>query len=313
MTVYTQINRKELERLVALYDIGPIIDFEGLIEGQANSNFKLTTRTGNYILSICDEKNLGEVEQLAGLLIYLEESGFNTTRVLKSKNGDLVVRHRDKPAFLKYFLKGSIPDEISENKARRLGREIACLHQIKSPPGLPSKFAYGLECFDELINSCIDSEYRLWLKGKLECIEKAISPELPKSLVHGDIFYDNTLFNDDELVAIIDFEEACNYYRIFDLGMCAVGSCTDKDGLDFGRTRSLVEGYNEVVKLQELEKKSFQAFIIYAATAASFWRFRQYNLLIPDHEKSKTYTQMKLIADQLHAMPPNEFISTLGS
>ena len=313
MTVYTQINRKELERLVAQYDIGPLIDFEGLMAGQANSNFKLSTRTGNYILSVCDEKDFSEVEQLTGFLFYLEENGFKTTRVLKSKNGDRVVRHRNKPAFLKYFLEGAIPDEISEHKARRLGREIARLHQIKSPPGLPSRFAYGLECFGEVIDSFADSDYRLWLEAKMEYIEEAISPELPRSIVHGDIFYDNTLFNGDELVAVIDFEEACHYYRIFDLGMCAVGSCAEADGLDFGKTRSLVEGYAEIENLRKLEAESFQAFIVYAATAASFWRFRQYNLLFPNHGKSKTYKPMNIMADQLLAMPPDEFMRAIFS
>ena len=313
MTVYTQISRKELDQLLAQYDIGAVIDFEGLRAGQANSNFKLTARTGTYILSICDEKDFSEVEQLAGILLYLEKRGFQTTRVIKSIAGNLVVSHDDKPAFLKYFLEGSIPDEISQKNARRLGREIACLHQIKPPPGLPSKFAYGLECFGDVIDASADSEYRLWLKSKMAYLEKAISPELPRSIVHGDIFYDNTLFKDDELIAIIDFEEVCNYYRIFDLGMCAVGSCAGKGGLDFGKTRALMEGYNEIEKLQELEKKRFQTFIIYAATATSFWRFRQYNLLFPNHRKSKTYTQMNLIADQLHAFPPDDFMCTVFS
>jgi homoserine kinase type II len=225
----------------------------------------------------------------------------------------MVSNHLGKPVLLKYYLAGSVPQSMTAAMARLVGRELARLHQVKTPQGLPPRFNYGLESFDEVITSRSDNDYRAWLRGKLAYLNRAISPDLPRCLIHGDVFYDNTLFNGQKLAAIIDFEEACHYYRGFDLGMCAAGSCTTVGLLDLDKTRALVDGYLAIGNLTNREKKALQAFVIYGATATSFWRFRQYNLLRPGHEYSTTYRQMNLIADQVHGMPVDDFFNAVFS
>jgi homoserine kinase type II len=311
MTIHTRLKRDEIDRLAARYPIGTLQNFEDLSGGQANSSFKLTTSTGAYVLSICDEKTTREVEHLARVLCYLEENGFGTTRVVNSKDGRTVINYLRKPVLLKHYLEGSVPHDMTAAMARLVGRELARLHQVKTPQGLPPRFAYGLACFDDVITSSSDNDYRAWLRGKMAYLTQAIRPDLPRCLIHGDVFYDNTLFKGKKMVAIIDFEEACHYYRAFDLGMCAAGSCTTGGLLDLNKTRALVDGYLGIGNLASQEKKALQAFVIYGATATSFWRFRQYNLLRPDHENSMTYRQMNLIADQVHDMPVDDFFNTI--
>jgi len=307
MASYTKIDLDDIKRVISRYDLGEISAFENLKGGQANSSFKLTTTTGFFVLSICDEKSFNEVGQLADLLRHLEENAFPTTPVIKTSDGRLVTQHQCKPVLIKRYLKGSIPKEMKPKMLYRLGREIARLHRIEARMDLPDRFAYGLESFDEVINSPADNDYRTWLKEKKVYLEQTIRPDLPRGLIHGDIFYDNTLFEDDELVAIIDFEEACHYYRIFDLGMCVVGACNTRGLADLKKTRILVDGYLSSRRLEPAEKKQFQAFVIYGAVATSFWRFRQYNLILPDSVNSRTYLKMNTIADQIHQMPPEKF------
>lgn len=307
MASYTKIDLDDIKRIVSRYDLGQVSAFENLKGGQANSSFKLTTTAGFFVLSICDEKSFSEVGQLADLLRHLEEQGFPTTRVINASDGRLVTEHQGKPAFIKRYLEGSVPKEMKPKMLYRLGREIARLHQIEAPKGLPNRFAYGLKSFDEVIFSPADAEYRAWLKVKQAYLEQTISPDLPQGLIHGDIFYDNTLFKDDELVAIIDFEEACHYYKVFDLGMCAVGACNTNGLVDRKKTRILVDGYQSFGRLEPAEKEQLQAFVIYGAVATSFWRFRQYNLILPDSANSRTYLKMNAIADQIHQMPPEKF------
>lgn len=297
--------------MAARYPIGEIEDIEDMAGGQANSSFRLTTSTGDYVLSVCDEKTFSEVKRVAQLLRHLAENGFRTTRVVRSHDGQMVIQHLGKPVLLKHYLAGSVPQNMTAAMARRVGRELARLHQIKIPPGLPPRFAYGLESFDEVIASRSEKDYRAWLSEKKAYLAQAVSPDLPCCLIHGDVFYDNTLFNGQKLAAIIDFEEACHYYRAFDLGMCAAGCCTTGGLLDIKKTRALVDGYLDIGRLVRREEKAFQAFVIYGATATSFWRFRQYNLLRPGHENSKSYRQMNRIADQVHAMPADDFCNAI--
>ena len=307
MASYTKVDLDDIKRIVSRYDLGKVSAFENLKGGQANSSFKLTTTTGFFVLSICDEKSFSEVEQLADLLWHLEGNAFPTTPVIKTSDGYLVTRHQGKPVLIKRYLKGSVPKEMKPKMLYRLGREIARLHRIEIPVDLPDRFAYGLKSFDEVIFSHADDDYRTWLKEKKAYLEQTIRPDLPRGLIHGDIFYDNTLFEDDELVAIIDFEEACRYYRVFDLGMCAVGACNTKGLADLKKTRILVDGYLSYCRLEQAEKEQLQIFIIYGAVATSFWRFRQYNLILPDSVNSRTYLNMNTIADQIHQMAPEKF------
>jgi len=307
MASYTQIDLDDIKRIVSRYDLGEVSAFENLIGGQANSSFKLTTATGFFILSICDEKSFTEVGQLAVLLRHLEEQGFPTTPVINAADGRLVIEHQGKPVLIKRYMEGTVPEEMKPKMLYRLGREIARLHQIEAPMGLPNRFAYGLKSFDEVIFSPADDAYRTWLKKKKAHLEQTIRPDLPRCLIHGDIFYDNTLFRDDALVAIIDFEEACRYYRVFDLGMCAVGACNTKGLADLKKTRILVDGYRSLRRLEPAEKEQLQTFVIYGAVATSFWRFRRYNLILPDSANSRTYLKMNTIADQIHQMPPEKF------
>ena len=245
--------------------------------------------------------------RLVGLLGHLAAHGFSTTRVVGAVDGGPVTEHRGKPVFVKRYLEGSPPATMTPAMLYRLGRQIARLHRVEAPKYLPNGFAYGLSSFDEIIASGADSGYRRWLNAKKAYLEQAIVPDLPHGLIHGDIFDDNTLFAGDRLVAIIDFEEACRYYRVFDLGMCVVGTCRTAGMVDLEKTRSLVNGYRSIGRLEPAEKEQLQAFVIYGAVATSFWRFRQYHLIVPDSTDRETYRSMNAIADQVHDLPPAAF------
>ena len=142
----------------------------------------------------------------------------------------------------------------------------------------------------------------------VDLIKGKISPELPRGLIHGDIFYDNVLFTPDKkLAAIIDFEEACHYYKVFDIGMCIVGTCSRKGKLSLAKTKSLVDGYQSKRQLETLEKETLKVFAEYGAVATSFWRFRQHNITKPNEDKANRYLEMKWLADHIHVISKQEF------
>ena len=50
MAVYTSINKSELNQFLENYDLGSLISYDGIVEGIENTNFKIITEKGNYIL-----------------------------------------------------------------------------------------------------------------------------------------------------------------------------------------------------------------------------------------------------------------------
>ena len=49
--------------------------------------------------------------------------------------------------------------------------------------------------------------------------------KLPRCLVHGDLFPDNTMFKGNQLLAILDFEVICVENLLHELGTAIHGFC----------------------------------------------------------------------------------------
>jgi homoserine kinase type II len=156
-------------------------------------------------------------------------------------------------------------------------------------------------------NSDLGHAYIDWLAEKNCYLQKCIPEHLPMALIHGDVFFDNVIVQGDQLMAIIDFEEACHYYRSFDLGMVIVGSCRDRQGISFEKAEWFIRGYQKETTLPLIERETLKTFAVYAAVATSFWRFRQYHLLRPEPQLFDTYVEMQTLADTISKYPDSRF------
>jgi homoserine kinase type II len=111
---------------------------------------------------------------------------------------------------------------------------------------------------------------------------------MARGLIHGDIFWDNLIFKKGTLTAVLDFEETCHYFLLFDLGMAAVGCCSAEGRFQCRKRSPGCYGATKTAALlTDSEKAQFVPFLVYAATATAFWRFRQYNLRYPDLNYSR--------------------------
>ncbi len=192
---------------------------------------------------------------------------------------------------------------------RQIGSSMAQLHQIPVPNYLPKFHPYGLQVFPTVIGKKLDTEYEYWLKGRLQFLKKNLPENLPQGLIHGDIFFDNVLFEDAEIKAIIDFEEACHYYLIFDLGMGVLGLCRTGGKIDLTKTRALIEGYEQIRFLDFMEKEFLQFFIEYAAIATSWWRFWKHNIYSPNPNLSNKHWEMVKVAKEVEILTKEHFLS----
>jgi homoserine kinase type II len=279
--------------------------------GLANSSVKMVTESGSYVVSVCDEKEMEEINLLCALLGYLEHHHFPTTRVVETREGEACIDYQGKPLYVKRFIAGEVVKKLSARQLCEIGAALARLHEIPPFPGLRNKFSYGIECFDELKGRSSAESYYQWLITCRRRMEEARNEPLPRGFVHGDLFFDNMLFAKDSLVALLDFEEACDYYKIFDLGMTAVGCCAPDGSFSLEMTAALVEGYQSQRKLEDGERRLLQLHIEYGAAATSFWRYRQYNVRNPDPLMKDHYKAMMEIAQQVQSIDGREFIESV--
>jgi len=64
-----------------------------------------------------------------------------------------------------------------------------------------------------------------------------------------------------------------------------------------------------VNELSNIEKEYLPGFITYAAAATAFWRFMQFNILVPDEKQKDRYLEMVHIADNAKTISNEEFIT----
>ena len=56
MAVYTDVSADDLDRFVAGFDIGEVVLLEGIAHGTENSNFRLLTTTGPFVLTLYEKR-----------------------------------------------------------------------------------------------------------------------------------------------------------------------------------------------------------------------------------------------------------------
>lgn len=306
MAHYTLLDQYSLEMILDNYPLGTPQDVSPLDGGQANSSTIFSTDDGKYVISVCDEKSFSELDLLTLTLEHLEKHNIATTRLIRTKDDNRFIEFDNKPVYIKEFIEGTVPGSLTSGMARQIGVALAHLHAVPTQHYLPSSFSYGIELFSQI--AAENGAFPRWLNDKTQYLTRCIDPDLPRGLIHGDLFCDNTVFQGEKLAALLDFEEVCNYFLIFDLGMCAAGCCCPSGKLSVELAAALSRGYQSVRPLSDLEKELFKFHIEYGAIATAFWRYRQYNIRFPNIGKNHSYEEMSDLSDQIGALSHEEFM-----
>lgn len=297
MASYTTLSLNSVQHILQNYDIGTFSAYVDLDGGLANSSVIVTTSEGKYVLCVCDEKNESEVKVHTHLLAHLKRYQFASSSVVTTKQGGTYCLFEGKPVYLKRYIEGSVNSNLSCKQSDQVGRALAALHAIPAPPFIPQQFAMTIDEMTTTIDK--NTSFGRWLTGKSAFITPYLSDTLTKGLIHGDLFWDNLLFNENRVAAVLDFEEACRSFFVFDIGMAIVGCCSRNEQIDQALAQSLINGYETRRKMTVEEKHALRAFTVYAATVTSFWRYRQFNIIHPNSDKKDFYLAMSQLADWL--------------
>ena len=312
MAVYTLLSLEDVTVLMSSYGIPEVLSHEELIGGSQNSNYKVVTEKGVFVVSICEQNSSKEVHELALLLEHLKKYNFMTSEVIRTLEADTLSSWNGKPVMIKKYIEGMVLDHIPIPTTALVGKELARLHQVPAPDFIQESMSYGMEYFHEIKEYAPDSEFATWLLDKAAFIQPYLTETLPKALIHSDVFSSNVIICDSDEVRIMDFEEATHYYRIFDIAMTFIGVCRHDNSLDFERAKSILNGYRSQTELSDEEKESLQVFTIYAAASMSFWRHRNFHYTVPTPALFDHYLELKRIADKIKKMDKKVFMLLLG-
>lgn len=269
MAAFTTFSDAALERYLVMFDIGDLHSFEPVPTGIENSNYFVSlTRHDDileFVLTITEGLDFHEVPFFNELLGQLDRAGLPVPVPVRTLDGMASTIFCGKPAWLFPRLPGSHPSTVNPAQCEIIGNAIARLHQAASTTRYSRVNPYGpdwarqtlelqrhhLSAGDDALLTEISDEYATL----------ANASDLPKGIIHGDLFRDNALFEGETLTGIIDFYHACEDYLIQDVAITINDWCTTASGnLDSARYSALLKGYESVRSLTPMEREQLSAF-----------------------------------------------------
>ena len=287
MAVYTKIISKDIHLINSKFDIDEIKSFHGIKKGIENTNYLLKTKKEKFILTIFEKRvSNKEIPFFMKLMDNLNQSKISCPKPLKDKNGNYLIKLKNKTACVVTFLKGKDKQTLNLNNCYQVGKIISKMHSITKKLKFSRKNSMGIEKLNPLLKSIKfkskkNSNLEKFLIQNLNNIKKNWPSKLPCGIIHGDLFVDNIFFNKDKLSGVIDFYFAANDFFMYEIAICINALCFDKKKNKFlinkQKVKNLIKGYESVRKITIGEKKSLNILCRGAAIRYLLTRLYDYS------------------------------------
>lgn len=294
MAHFTRLDEEAVASLSAEFSLGSLVAWKSIAAGTINSNYQVDTSRGRFFLRVNEGKSEKEVRLECDVLTHLVAQGVATPLPIKTKEGEGFARWRDKFISVFDWVPGSHVegDSISTAHCCAAGRALARLHTAGKSMDLAGvgEGRYSHAKIEKLFESfASDADPALaevvpllreefaWLAQRADVRARA-----PRSLIHADLFPDNVLVEGTEVVALLDFEQACVGSLVYDLAV-AINAWCFSAGLMPKRASALLSGYQETGPLSEEEAAALPVEL--RAAALRFTVTRITDVFLPSRSK----------------------------
>ena len=269
MAVYTHLGAEQLADLIAAFDVGNLVSAKGIAEGISNSNWLIETSGtdgagARFILTMYEFRiELADLPFFLSLLDHLAARGCPVPRTIHDRDGRLYRMLGDKALALIEFLPGVSVSEPTPGQARAVGRALAQLHLAAADFGQTRANGMGPDEWQRLARECgaqglasIDPAFAALIARELPRLVASWPQDLPRGVIHADLFPDNVLMLGDRVTGLIDFYFACTDLYAYDLAVTHAAWCFDSTGRIFNPaiSRALLDGYEELRALSGAER-----------------------------------------------------------
>ena len=294
--MYTPVQDAQIQSVLDGMKAGQLAAVTPLTGGLANSNYRLDrTDAEPLVLKICDERGIEEARSVALQAVWMADHGIPTPKPLQGPNGDWITVIDNRAWMFQPYVAGQWI-QPTPKALQSLGRALALLHQVPSPPGLCPVFNMGFPLFETIVAKVdarnMQHPYAEQLREALDSLRSQLPTDVPHGVIHGDLFPSNALEQEGTLVAILDWEEICYERFALDLAMTVVGHGWQDGKPAPERWRALRAGYESIRPLEPVELETMALFHRYAMLSIGAWRFNQFVLDHPELTPEHSYAEM---------------------
>ncbi len=279
MSVFTPVERSELELFIGGYDVGRLISHAGIEGGSENSNFFVECERGSFVLTLIERGPVDELAFFVALLECLHQADLPVPYAIADRQGRTIQRFKDRPALLQPRLPGRHVQVPTVEQCAALGAMLARLHQVTSTYGLERESDRGPQWMLAEVARCrrqvsMDEARLLDQAVDALCRVQLLEKHLPKAVLHADLFRDNVMFEGQRLTGIIDFYNAASGWTLYDVAICVNDWCMDETlRLDPLRSQALLAAYATQRPFSTSEAECWPDMLRIAALR--FWLSRQ--------------------------------------
>lgn len=277
MSVFTVVERSELEPFLAGYAVGTLRNFSGISAGIENSNYFVSAGAGEYILTLFERTPATELPFFLALMAHLAAHNLPSARPLADNGGCYLGELKGRPAALVARLPGTSVARPGVEHCAAIGRVMAHMHlaslefapQRENDRGHPWRAAVS-----NLVAARLDTTDQRLLEESIDEFRDDPFIGLPGGVIHADLFRDNALFDAGRLTGIIDFYYACSGAFVYDLAVAFADWCFDEDKLVLHRSlaAAMLTAYADVRPLLRVERDAWMGAL--RAVGLRFWLSR---------------------------------------
>jgi len=279
MSVYTALTTAQIQAFADQYQ-RRVQHIQPIQNGIENSNWFVDFTDGaQAVLTLFEELNFAQAHSLAGLLDAIAQSGLPVAAPYPNTTGQRLGWLADKPAQFAPRLGGQHPMQPNQAQCQAMGEGLARLHVAMQSIMLDKPNAHGQAWWQETA-----AELRVTMSADDQCLLDQLFDqfaqiqttvgELPRGLIHGDLFRDNTLFLGDTLSGMLDFSECCVDEYVLDIAITLNDFCSDWPDVALNQQKytDFLAGYQQVRTLTDAEKTALPVYL--AMAAGRFWLSR---------------------------------------